>query len=104
MGCVRHTDDQSFGIHAQGHPAYRSLDSEDQAADLDATPYDLITIFDRFERQHQASFELQAFDDASHGHLDWIGGLLYFDELPRSPNDSRRRTVRAGCQRERAAG
>jgi len=60
--------------------SYRKLKSNDRDLDLDGTPYDLFTIFERDERQHQFSGELQAFGDLLGNRLAWIGGLYYFDE------------------------
>lgn len=60
--------------------AYRSLQTTDRAADVDGTPYDLFTIFDRDESQHQWSHELQAYGDDLGERLSWIGGLHYFEE------------------------
>jgi iron complex outermembrane receptor protein len=60
--------------------AYRKLDSRDRDADLDATPYDLFTIFDRDEEQRQWSEELQAYGDAFGGRMHWTGGIHWFRE------------------------
>jgi iron complex outermembrane recepter protein len=60
--------------------AYRALDSRATDSDQDGTPYDLGVIFDRADEQHQFSQELQVFGGAPDKRLQWIGGLLYFDE------------------------
>lgn len=60
--------------------AYRSLDNSNRDADLDSTPYDLFTVLERDERQHQLSHEIQAYGNVMRDRLDWIGGLHYFDE------------------------
>ncbi len=60
--------------------AYRYLDSSDHDADLDGTPYDLFTVLQRHERQHQFSQELQLYGDALGQRLGWISGLYYFEE------------------------
>ena len=60
--------------------AYRSLDSSGHDADLDSTPYDVFTVLEIDERQHQVSHEIQAYGNAMRGQLEWIGGLHYFDE------------------------
>jgi iron complex outermembrane receptor protein len=60
--------------------AYRELDNRNDDADLDGSPYDLFTVLERDEQQHQVSHELQAFGDALEERLHWIGGLHYFEE------------------------
>jgi len=60
--------------------AYRVLDSHATDSDQDGTPYDLGVIFDRADEQRQFSQEVQLLGDAAGGRLQWIGGLLYFDE------------------------
>lgn len=60
--------------------AYRALKSSATDSDQDGTPYDLGVIFLRSDEQHQFSQELQLFGSALAGRLEWIGGLLYFDE------------------------
>lgn len=60
--------------------AYRSLDSSDRDTDLDGTPYDLFTVLERDESQHQGSHEMQVYGDAMRDRLRWIGGLHYFNE------------------------
>lgn len=60
--------------------AYRALQLRANDGDQDATPYDLGVIFYRDDQQHQFSEELQLFGQAFRQRLEWIGGLLYFDE------------------------
>ena len=60
--------------------AYRTLEVRANDGDQDATPYDLGVIFYRGDDQHQFSEELQLFGRALRERLDWIGGLLFFDE------------------------
>ena len=68
------------GLTMKSITAYRWLQSNDDNLDLDGTPYDLFTIHERYERQHQVSQELQAYGDALGDRFTWIGGLYYFDE------------------------
>jgi iron complex outermembrane receptor protein len=65
---------------AKAISAYRDLDGGDDNADLDGTPYDLFTVMERGERQHQVSHEIQVNGGAMRDRLEWIGGLHYFDE------------------------
>ena len=69
----------SFTVKALS--AYRSLDTDDGAKDLDGTPYDLAAITGRGEHQTQWNYELQSYGDVFGGRLNWIGGLHYFEEV-----------------------
>lgn len=60
--------------------AYRALDFRSTDSDQDGTPYDLGVIFYRGDQQHQFSEEAQLFGSTLDGRLEWIGGLLYFEE------------------------
>src|SRR5688572_1063108 len=68
----------SFAVKALS--AYRRLDTDDGAKDLDGTPYDVFAIAGRGEDQEQWNHELQAYGDAFGDRLSWIGGLYYFEE------------------------